>query len=190
MASSPDERDFAPDEMDTESTAPSDVEPTETAPEPSPEDMLRRERDDYQDRWLRLVAEMDNLRKRTRREVEDARRFGLAGVIRPLLEVHDNFDRALLAAADTAAGADGDAALASLRTGVEMVAQSLWQALVDQGVREIAAEGRDFDPRVHEAVAQQPAPAGVASGVVLQVVQKGYILDELVLRPARVIVAQ
>jgi molecular chaperone GrpE len=177
MASPDDEREFAPEEMDLDDDA--------AAPVPSPEDLLRRERDDYQDRWLRLVAEMDNLRKRTRREVQDARRFGLADVIRPLLEVNDNFERALQAAA-----ADGDAAPAALRTGVEMVAQNLRQALLDQGVREIEAAGRDFDPAVHEAVAQQPAPEGVESGVVLQVVQKGYVLDELVLRPARVIVAQ
>ncbi len=187
MASSPDERDLAPDATDSETPAAAEAA---AAPAPSPEDLLRRERDDYQDRWLRLVAEMDNLRKRHRREVEDARRFGLAGVIRPLLEVHDNFERALLAAAETAGGADGDAALASLRTGVEMVAQSLRQALYDQGVREIEADGRAFDPAVHEAVAQQPAPDGVESGVVLQVVQKGFSLDDLVLRPARVIVAQ
>ncbi len=187
MASSSDEREPAPDAMDIETAA---AEETADAPELSPEDLLRRERDEYQDRWLRLAAEMDNLRKRTRREVEDARRFGLAGVIRPLLEVHDNFERALAAADDTVGGTDGDTALTSLRTGVEMVAQSLRQALFDQGVREIAAAGRAFDPAVHEAVAQQPAPEGVESGVVLQVVQKGYVLDELVLRPARVIVAQ
>jgi molecular chaperone GrpE len=187
MASSDDERDPAPDATDIETTATEEAVETVAL---SPEDLLRRERDDYQDRWLRLVAEIDNLRKRTRREVQDARRFGLAGLIRPLLEVHDNFERALLAAADTAGATDGDGALASLRTGVAMVAQSLRQALLDQGVREIEAEGRAFDPAVHEAVAQQPAPAGVESGVVLQVVQKGYVMDELVLRPARVIVAQ
>ncbi len=189
MTSSHDERDLAPDGMDIETPDTEDAAAA-PAPEPSPEDVLRRERDDYQDRWLRLVAEMDNLRKRTRREVEDARRFGLAGVIRPLLEVHDNFERALLAAADTAGQADADAALASLRTGVEMVAQSLRQALFDQGVREIEAAGREFDPALHEAVAQMPAPEGIDSGVVLEVVQKGYVLDELVLRPARVVVAQ
>jgi molecular chaperone GrpE len=187
MASSPDERDPALDATDIDAAA---VAETAETPEPSLEDLLRSERDEFQDRWLRLVAEMDNLRKRTRREVEDARRFGLADVIRPLLEVHDNFERALQAAADTAGAADTDAALSSLRAGVEMVAQSLRQALFDQGVREIEAAGRDFDPAVHEAVAQQPAPAGVESGVVLQVVQKGYVLDDLVLRPARVIVAQ
>jgi molecular chaperone GrpE len=184
MAGSHDERDSAPEEMDLETTAADEAEAT---PEPSLEEQLRRERDDYQDRWLRVVAEVDNLRKRTRREVDDARRFGLAGAIRPLLEVSDNFERALQAAAGTT---DGDAGLASLRAGVEMVGQSLRQALFDQGVREIEAAGRDFDPTYHEAVAQQPGPEGVASGVVLQVVQKGYVLEDLVLRPARVIVAQ
>jgi molecular chaperone GrpE len=184
MASPDDERESKPEEMEFETI---DLEDVAAAPDPSLEDLLRRERDEYQDRWLRLVAEMDNLRKRNRREVQDARRFALAGVIRPLLEVNDNFERALQAAAGIV---DGDDALGSLRAGVEMVAQGLRQALLDQGVREIEAAGCDFDPAVHEAVSQMPAPEGVESGVVLQVVQKGYVLDELVLRPSRVIVAQ
>jgi len=142
---------------------------------------LRAELAEQQDRLLRTVAEMDNLRKRTRREVVDSRRFAQADLLRPMLEILDNFDRALAAEAT-----DSDA----FRTGVEMIAQSFRQALQERGVEPIVAAGAVFDPAVHEAVGQQPASEDTESGTVLAVVQEGYTLGELVLRPSRVIVAQ
>jgi molecular chaperone GrpE len=150
------------------------------------------------DRVLRTAAELDNLRKRSRRDVQEAHRFARAEALRPMLEVLDNFDRALqhagqadadpqaAEAADPAAGGDDQA----FRQGVEMIAQSLRQALRDQGVEPIAAVGEPFDPAHHEAVGQQPAPEGTESGTVIAVVQEGYRLGELVLRASRVIVAQ
>ncbi len=162
----------------TDEDAPDDPLPTEI-------DALRVELAEQGDRLLRTVAEMDNLRKRTRREVVDSRRFAQADVLRPMLEILDNFDRAL--AAEAEGDADGDAAF---RAGVEMIAQSFRQALQDRGVQVIAAEGAEFDPAVHEAVGQQPAPDGVESGSVMAVVQQGYTLGEMVLRASRVIVAQ
>jgi molecular chaperone GrpE len=165
-------------------------EPEETAapaPEPSPEEELRRERDELQDRLLRAMAEMDNLRKRTRREVLDSRRFAQIDLLRPLLEVQDNFDRALRAAGEN----EDETSLSAFREGVELIAQSFRQVLGDCGVRRIEAEGAEFDPALHEAVGQQPAPdEETASGTVLHVVQEGYLLDETVIRPSRVIVAQ
>ena len=170
------------------------VEETE-APEPEevdPMDALRAEIETLQgelaeqrDKLLRTVAEMDNLRKRTRREVLDSRRFAQADLLRPLLDVLDNFERALQhAPEDEPENSD------AFRQGVEMIAQSFRQTLLDRGVRPIEAEGRAFDPAVHEAVAQQPAPEGTESGTILAEVQTGYTLDDLVLRASKVVVAQ
>jgi molecular chaperone GrpE len=160
------------------------------APEPDPAAELRRERDALQDRWLRTVAELDNLRRRSRREVEDARRFAAAEVLRRFLEVQDNLERALGSIPPAAADDPGDAErrLADLRTGVELIAQSFRTVLVEHGVHRIDALGAEFDPAFHEAVGQR-AEEGAASGTVVEVLQDGYVLGELILRPSRVIVA-
>jgi len=144
---------------------------------------LEQELDEHRDRLLRTVAEMDNLRKRTRREVADSRRFAQADLLRPLLEVLDNFDRALDHAPDQGDGQQ-------FRQGVELIAQSFRQVLIDRGVRPIEAEGCEFDPARHEAVGQAPASDEAPAGTVVAVVQPGYTLDDMVLRASRVIVAQ
>lgn len=144
---------------------------------------LEQELNEHRDRLLRTVAEMDNLRKRTRREVVDSRRFAQADLLRPLLEVLDNFDRALEHAPDQGDGQQ-------FREGVELIAQSFRQVLVDRGVRPIEAEGCEFDPARHEAVGQAPASDQAPTGTVVAVVQPGYTLDDMVLRASRVIVAQ
>ncbi|HPF69672.1 MAG TPA: nucleotide exchange factor GrpE, partial [Candidatus Krumholzibacteria bacterium] len=146
-------------------------------------ELLAAERDDFRDKWMRALAELDNLRKRGRREVEDARRFAQADVLRPLLEVADNFERALQAM-------DGseEATAATVRQGVELIHQSFRTALKDRGVAVIEAAGQDFDPALHEAVAQVPSPDH-GTGTVIDVVQQGYRLGDLVLRPARVVIA-
>jgi molecular chaperone GrpE len=152
-------------------------------PAPTPEEELARERDDYKDRWMRAVAEQDNLRKRTRRDVVEARLFATADVMRDLLEVLDNFDRAL----DGDPDENGDAAF---RKGVEMIRDRLRETLERRNLKRIeVAVGDEFDPRLHEAVAQVPG-GDAASGSVLEVAQAGYRLDDMILRPARVIVAQ
>lgn len=148
---------------------------------------LEQELDEHRDRLLRTVAEMDNLRKRTRREVSDSRRFAQADLLRPLLEVLDNFDRALDHAPDHAPD-QGDGQ--QFHQGVALIAQSFRQVLTDRGVRLIEAEGSVFDPALHEAVGQAPATDEAPSGTVVAVVQPGYTLDDMVLRASRVIVAQ
>jgi len=153
---------------------------------------LRTELAEQHDRLLRALAELDNLRKRTRREVQDARRFAQADLLRPLLGILDDLDRALVhaPAAELAANGDSESHHLAFRQGVELSAQGFRQARLDRGVRRIEAEGAVFDPARHEAVGQQPAPAGTASGTVLAEVQAGYTFDDLVLRASRVIVAQ
>ncbi len=150
---------------------------------------LRMDLAESNDRLLRTVAEMDNLRKRTRREVVDSRRFAQADLLRPMLDVLDNFDRALAADESEADDADADRQEA-FRKGVQMIAQSFRQALQDHGVQPIVALDATFDPAIHDAVGQQPAPEGVEPGAVMAVVQEGYTLGEMVLRASRVIVAQ
>jgi molecular chaperone GrpE len=186
------ELEAAPDKDAAEPTPEAEPEAA-VAPEPTVEEQLQAEvlrlQDELaeqKDRLLRTVAEMDNLRKRTRREVLESRRFAQADLLRPLLEILDNFDRAL----DHAPAVSDEDHQAAFHEGVAMIAQSFRQVLLDRGVQPIAAEGELFDPARHEAVGQQPAPEGVDSGTILAEVQTGYTLDDLVLRASRVIVAQ
>lgn len=144
---------------------------------------LLRERDELKDRWLRAVAEQDNLRKRSRREVADAHAFATADVVRDMIEVLDDVERALGAAADD--GGEG-----AIRQGVSMIESRLREALARRGVERLeVAAGVEFDPREHEAVAQIPG-GDVPSGGVVEVMLPGYRLGDRVLRPARVVVAQ
>jgi molecular chaperone GrpE len=149
----------------------------------SVEDVLRRERDEAQEKWLRAMAELDNLRKRTRREVVDARRFAQADALRGFLDILDNLERALQSngtAADTGAPDP-------LRAGIELTRQRFRSVLQEQGVTPIEALGLHLDPLVHEAVGQLPREGG-EPGTIIEVAQAGYRLGELVLRPARVII--
>ena len=126
---------------------------------------------------LRKVADFDNLRKRNEREKAEYTRYALSEVMLDLLGVLDNFDRALEHA--PSAGAD------DFRTGVEMIARQLTEVLRRHGVVEVEAEGVPFDPQVHEAIMREET-AAVPHGTVVQVFQKGYVLNDRLLRAARV----
>jgi len=172
-------------DVDAEADGGSDAEPDAEAPDA--EERLARERDDYKDRWLRAVAEQENVRKRTRREVGDARRFAVADLLRELLEVLDNFERA---AASASAMEEGAAESDALRSGFELIHGRFREILEGRGVTTVPAEkGQAFDPAIHEAVLRVESE-DVASGEIVDVAQTGYKLDDLVLRPARVVVAQ
>jgi molecular chaperone GrpE len=178
----------APDEAQVDSAIESAVEPEfESSPGESATaaeiEALRRERDEAQDKWLRAMAELDNLRKRTRREVADARRFTQADTLRGFLDVLDNLERALQS---TAAHADTGAP-DPFRDGIELIRQRFRAVVQDLGVTPIEALGLHLDPLVHEAVGQIPRE-GAESGTIIEVAQAGYRLGELVLRPARVII--
>lgn len=146
-------------------------------------EVLRRERDEAQDRWLRAMAELDNLRKRTRREVADARRFAQADTLRGFLDVLDNLERALQSTAPAADTGAPD----PFRDGIELIRQRFRAVVQDLGVTPIEALGLHLDPLVHEAVGRIPRE-GAESGTIIEVAQAGYRLGELVLRPARVII--
>ena len=139
--------------------------------------VLRSELEELRDRALRTLADFDNYRKRVEREREEQRRQTVAEVLRDLLPVVDNLDRALAA----------EAGLADLRTGVELIARQLRESLGRFGLREVEAVGRPFDPRLHDAVSRQESPA-VAEPTVAAELQRGYLLGERLLRPAMVVV--
>ena len=160
----------------------------ETPAEPDPLDMLRAENADLRDKYLRLAAEMDNLRRRTERDVKDAKSYSVAGFARDMLAVSDNLRRALDAIpADAREG--GDAGLNTLAEGVEMTERSMLAALERHGVRKLDPVGEKFDPNFHQAMFEIPN-ADVPNNTVVQVVQAGYAIGDRVLRPAMVGVAK
>ena len=133
------------------------------------------------ERVLRLQAEMQNLRNRTSREIADERRYAALPVLRDLLPVVDNIDRAI-EAAEKAGEAE------NLLAGFRLVKQQLHSILSRHQCEPIAAENEPFDPNFHAAILQQPS-ADVPAGNVLMVTQPGYKLHEWVVRPAQVIVS-
>ena len=164
---------------------------TERQDEPSDEprsaaaddaDALRARLAEAEDRVLRAQAELDNFRKRARREYEDAQRYRELDLLRDLLPVLDNVLRAIEAADRTT---DVD----SLRAGFRMTAQQIEKLLEAHGCRTIETDGSPFDPTVHDAILQQVAP-GVAAGTVVGTASRGYRLHDRVVRPAQVIVAR
>lgn len=149
---------------------------------------LKAENAELRDRFLRLAAEMDNLRRRTERELKDAKAYAVTGFARDMLSVSDNLRRAIDAVpADARAAAE--AGLAALIEGVEMTERSMLSTLERHGVHKIEAEGEKFDPNFHQAMFEVPNPA-VPNNTVIQVVQAGYRIGERVLRPAMVGVAK
>ena len=138
------------------------------------------------ERVLRLAAELDNTRKRAEREKVDAGKYAIANFARDLLSVADNFDRALQSAPEGQTIAPD--AIEGFLTGVRMTETELTRTLERHGVKKVSPLGEKFDPHLHQAVAQAPAP-GVPSGHVANVAQPGFILGDRVLRAAMVIVS-
>jgi molecular chaperone GrpE len=148
-------------------------------------DALLAERDEYLDLAKRTKADFENFRKRMSAEVLAAAGRGKAEVLRDVLPVLDDLERAIQAAGLDPEG-DSDDGLAH---GVLLVFRSLRDSLAKHGIEAVDPTGEKFDPQVHEALSAQPAE-GVESGVVLETMQKGYRLGEQLIRPARVVVAE
>lgn len=158
-----------------------DGDQAENRPAVDDVEQTRRERDEARDRLLRTQAELDNYRKRARKELEEERRYANLPLLGDLLPVLDNVGRAIEAAEKTPD-------VASLVEGVKMVAQQLEGVLNRHHCRRIEALHKPFDPHLHQAILQQPS-ADHPSGTVLQVAQEGYQVHDRVLRPAQVIVS-
>lgn len=145
---------------------------------------LERELAETRDQLLRLRADFDNFRKRALREHQEAYHYGHQNLVKDLLPSVDNLDRAI-----DHARTSGSGDLEQLLQGVELVRRELLAALGQHGVSEIEAERKPFDPAVHEAMGQRP-DASVAPNTVVEVLQKGFLLRDRLLRPSRVIVAR
>jgi molecular chaperone GrpE len=143
---------------------------------------------DFKDRLLRTLAEMENLRKRTEREVADTRQFAIATFARDVLAVADNMHRAL-EAIDSELRDSTDTKMKSLVEGVELTERELMKVLERNGVRKFSPGGEKFDPNLHQAMYEVP-DSDAAPGTVAQVIQAGYMLGDRVLRPAMVAVAK
>lgn len=149
---------------------------------------LRAENAELKDRVLRIAAEMENLRKRTDREIADTRAYAIAGFARDMLTATDSLSRALVVLPpETRATADD--AMRSLIDGIEMTEREMQRLLAKHGVRPIEAEGQKFDPHKHQAMFEVPDPTR-PEGTVVQVVQTGFAIGDRVLRPAMVGVAK
>ena len=149
---------------------------------------LLKENEELKDRALRTAAEMENLRRRTARDVHDARAYAVANFARDMLSVSDNLRRAL-DAIPAEAKASGDAGFTALIDGVELTERAMLSAMERHGVKKLAPEGEKFDPNFHQAMFEVPNP-DVPANTVVQVVQPGYSIGERVLRPAMVGVAK
>jgi molecular chaperone GrpE len=173
------------------------------APQPAPEADHERElehdleelaakaekADEYLELARRTRADFENYRKRATREAAAAQERGIAKLAKELLPAVDNLDRALDAAgAATADNAAQDNGTATLVSGIKLVHKDVIAALARAGIESFSPEGEKFDPQLHEAIAQTPVE-GAESGTVVEVYQRGYRLGEVVIRPARVVVA-
>jgi molecular chaperone GrpE len=144
-------------------------------------DALKRERDEFYDLLLRKSAEFDNYRKRTERERREQSELAAVDLIRDLLPLVDNLERALKTVAD-------DTNAVAYRRGVELIHKQLLDLLARRGVGVIDPVGAQFDPHWHEAVMREPAPHH-REGEVLEVFSRGYRIGDRLLRPAMVKVA-
>ncbi|HEY6462296.1 MAG TPA: nucleotide exchange factor GrpE [Polyangiaceae bacterium] len=164
-------------------------DPAEALPEPSapaasedPLSAAQAEASRLKDQWLRTAADFDNFRKRTRKELEDARRTGREDLLRAVLPVFDNLERAIQSAqrsTDVKAVADG----------LSLVQRQFTESLGREGIARVPTVGQPFDPAVHEAI-QQVETEDHAPGTVLAEVQPGYVQGERLVRAAMVVVAK
>jgi molecular chaperone GrpE len=182
---------------DSDTRPPSDNNPApanepavqpEPAVAPKPSTSLDRELAETKDRLLRTLADMDNMRKRTEREVADARVYGISNFARDILGVADNMHRAM-AALDDELRAKADEPTKVLLEGVELTERELMNVLEKHGVKRIEPLGQKFDPNRHQAM-YEIEDASVPAGTVIQVMQGGYLIGDRMLRPALVAVAK
>ena len=151
---------------------------------PDTAEALAQQVADLRDRWMRSLAEMENLRRRTEREVADARTYGIAGFARDMVAVADNVRRGLDAVpAELRDG--GDNAINALLEGMELTERELLKGFDKHNIKKIEPLGVKFDPNLHQAMYEVP-DSSVPAGSVVQVVQAGYTIGDRILRPALV----
>jgi molecular chaperone GrpE len=158
----------------------------EAAPQAEPDSIavLEAEKAELKDKLLRLMADMENLRRRTEREIADARTYGAANFARDMLNVADNIRRAIESVSDEARSA-AEGAFKGLIEGIDLTERDLLKTLERHGVKKLDPQGQKFDPNLHQAMFEVPNP-DVPNGTVVQVVQSGFVIGDRVLRPALV----
>lgn len=164
------------EEAEAGESVPEDMDPEKEA--------LKKEAEEYYQRYLRTQADFDNFRRRARQEREEFAKYASQSLIEGLLPILDNFERAIQSSREQQKDFD------ALAKGVEMIARQLLQLLEGEGLKEIEALGQPFNPELHQAVMTVEAEEGTESGTVVEVLQKGYMLKERVIRPSMVKVAQ
>ena len=152
-------------------------------------DKLRAERDEFKDLLLRKSAEFENYRRRNEKERRELAEFANADLLRDILPLLDNLERAMGAASDAQSASDPAAALAGYRAGIDLIRRQFAELLRKKGVTPIEALGADFDPHFHQAVTRETSDAH-REGEVMEELQRGYKLGDRLLRPAMVKVAK
>lgn len=166
--------------MNSEEEILSPEEPDALAPETEPDYQAQAE--EYKDRYLRTLAEMDNLRKRFDRERREVAKYSVEGLLKDVLRVYDAIEKSIQMARQHHPDD------ASFVEGLEMTERMLLDILKQNHVVPIEAQDASFDPNFHEALMQREQE-GAASGQILEVFERGFMLHERVLRPAKVLVA-
>lgn len=168
--------------MSQEETTSSQVELEEFETRDAGElEALRAERDELRDKFMRVLADAENSRKRAERDRKEAEMYGGTRLARDLLPVYDNLNRALQAIPD-----DSRQASAALIEGVELTLRELTNVMGKHGITKVSpAAGDQFDPQLHEAMFEAPLP-GTRAGQIIQVMAEGFLLHDRLLRPAQV----
>jgi molecular chaperone GrpE len=144
----------------------------------------KKELEDFKNKFYYLAAEMENMKKRHERDMQNQIKYGNEKVLKGLIEVVDNLDRTIQAIAN-----DEDDKVKNIHVGIDMVKKQFMDTLQANGLEKVEALGKTFDPNFHEAMAQQPAE-GKEDDEVIQVYQEGYTLNGRLIRAAKVVIAK
>ncbi len=181
------ERQAAEEQAEFDAIEPDEIKPPAEDPVEAMHNIIgeqQAEIEELKDKMLRTVAEMENLRRRTTKEVADAKAYAVANFARDMLSVSDNLRRATEAVPDEAKE-EGNTGLTTLIEGVEMTEREMLNALEKNGVKKLNPKGEKFDPHFHQAMYEVPNPE-LPNNMVIEVVQEGYTIGTRVLRPAMV----
>ena len=144
---------------------------------------LTSELAEMKDKYLRIFAEFDNYRKRTIKEKQDVIKLASRDVLSAMLPAVDDFDRAIKVASENENEAD-------IPEGIILIYNKLFKALEQQGIKEMETNGQDFDPELHEALTKVPAPSEEMKGKIIDTIEKGYLLNDKIIRYAKVVVGE
>lgn len=151
--------------------------------EPDTKEASEKQVNEFKDKYIRLSAEFDNYRKRTQREKMDLIRFGSEDVLKALLPVIDDFERAMKSL-------DSSTDIDAVKQGLHLIHSKFTDFLKNNGVQEVPAVGMELDTDVHEAITKTPAPEEKLKGKIIDVVEKGYKLNEKVIRFSKVVIGE